>query len=762
MKGWLTLATAVLLMGCLLGQSPQIALRFQHVPFGVGIGDRGLVAVDLDRNGDDEIVAAASIGTTFGQNNFWYVLDRAGDGLEMRYVSTLYSAGISALRLADIDGDSRPEIVIASGNAILAYDSCTYHEVRRTPTATSAISGLSIVDVDSDGQLEYVFTGSNGLFIYNVNTGALEYSNPSYTGYDVAVGNVDADSDLEIVVGNNTSTGYVLNGRTRAVEWSYPNGFGYIVKIGDVNNDGINEIVGAYAWYRITIFSAYHRSPLYELSADLDVAAMIVSDVNRDGRLEIIYGDGQWGQIWIHDGETLALLGAFNNPEHGVTDIVVADTDGDGTNEVLWGAGYSSTGPDYLFIGDIETFTIVWQSQDLVPPFYAIAVGDLNSDGANEVVYGCVASDSGYEDGIWFVRDGRTWNLLYTHPRLTGFSLGLTRIALANVDDDPPMEIFVNASNGYTGFVICYDGSTFREQYRTTGVDGSQIKAIAIADVDRNGSPELVLTGNREHTGATGVYAYIHNARTGALIWRSVNLGLSYWASLDYLRVGNVDTDPQLELVIGERDGQIIIYDGATRLQQLITGARQVSALELADLDGNGIEEILVGTTNGALYIMNPTNGNIAQGLGNYGSQINGLQVANLIGSAEPDILFCAGDRLHIRYFDPAARRYLVWQSPVLGSNVGALDSLRVADIDNNGTPEILLNVGFALRVYRLIDSLPQGDVNRDGCVDDADLLCLLYDFGRSGSNLLTDLNRDGTVDDADLLMILFNFGQGC
>ncbi len=56
----------------------------------------------------------------------------------------------------------------------------------------------------------------------------------------------------------------------------------------------------------------------------------------------------------------------------------------------------------------------------------------------------------------------------------------------------------------------------------------------------------------------------------------------------------------------------------------------------------------------------------------------------------------------------------------------------------------------------------PEGDVNGDGCVDDADLLTVLFAFGSSGSGLSEDVNRDGTVDDADLLIVLFNFGAGC
>ncbi len=55
------------------------------------------------------------------------------------------------------------------------------------------------------------------------------------------------------------------------------------------------------------------------------------------------------------------------------------------------------------------------------------------------------------------------------------------------------------------------------------------------------------------------------------------------------------------------------------------------------------------------------------------------------------------------------------------------------------------------------------GDVDENRCVDDADLLAVLFAFGQSGQGLgRVDVNCDGVVDDADLLTVLFNFGSGC
>jgi len=64
-------------------------------------------------------------------------------------------------------------------------------------------------------------------------------------------------------------------------------------------------------------------------------------------------------------------------------------------------------------------------------------------------------------------------------------------------------------------------------------------------------------------------------------------------------------------------------------------------------------------------------------------------------------------------------------------------------------------------QTIQIVCSPRNGDVDRNGCVDDADLLRVLFAFGETGQNP-ADSNCDGTVDDADLLEVLFNFGSGC
>ncbi len=92
-----------------------------------------------------------------------------------------------------------------------------------------------------------------------------------------------------------------------------------------------------------------------------------------------------------------------------------------------------------------------------------------------------------------------------------------------------------------------------------------------------------------------------------------------------------------------------------------------------------------------------------------------------------------------------------------VNAQVRSMDYYATSGIDHElPNPRLL----YQFTRSQWVELILQGDVNGDGCVDDADLLRVLFAFGQSGSNLPEDLNGDGTVDDADLLIALFNFGR--
>jgi MYXO-CTERM domain-containing protein len=671
--------------------------EWHRATMGWGIGLAGLHAVDLDGNGSTEVVATSVAGSSW-----WYVLARDGAGYSQTWTSPLYSSPISALRVAQVDGDAPLEVLVGSGSQVLIYDGATRELQQTIATPTSSLGSLSVGDVDADGAQELVFCDTGNLYVLELASGTTEYQGAGLGCQAAAVGQVDGDAALEIVLANGTSAGLVVDGASHAVEWTNQAGFGNMVRTGDLNGDGRAEIIAGYAWNTgIRVFDAGTRTELWSVSI-FNLAVMQVADVEGDGPLEIVYGDAQWGSVHALNGATGAQKWAVSNPEHGVTNVAVGDVDGDSVREVLWGAGYTSTGPDYLYVASTTTRATEWRSTDLGGPFRALSYGDVDADGAPELLSGSFESDSGYGDGAYAIHDAATHALEYQNNRTTGINwTGLWRIRSANVDSDPQREIFLTTSSTYDALIICYDALSHAEQWRTAAVDSVSFRSMDVADVDGDGALEVVAAASAETTGAEGQYVYVFDAATGAQKWRSPQLGAAWsWRNISLLRVAQVDADPALEIVVAETGGQLWVVDPVARTVQLTTASLNVTALDTPDRDGNGQAELVIGTTAGALQAVDADSGVVVQTVGSFGSSINGLAVRDVTGDGVADYVFASGNRLRI--FNGATSSE-EWASSVIGSGVGIDDSVLVGDVDRDGNTELVVNVGqTGFRVFEV------------------------------------------------------------
>jgi hypothetical protein len=70
--------------------------------------------------------------------------------------------------------------------------------------------------------------------------------------------------------------------------------------------------------------------------------------------------------------------------------------------------------------------------------------------------------------------------------------------------------------------------------------------------------------------------------------------------------------------------------------------------------------------------------------------------------------------------------------------------------------------VAITPRAFRIRGGRIAGDLNGDGCVDQADLATLLADWGCTGGDCAGDVDEDGDTDQADLAVLLANWGMGC
>ena len=571
--------------------------------YGSGIGLSNLVVAGVPASpgrGPVEIYVGGST-SIFGPNDYWHALRYSS--IRQTYEDVFVSdrlPGLARLAVANVVGDASLEIVaVLNSGDVLVYDQLSKRLRSRFPTSAGDIfgPGLALADLDGDGKAEILLTSPEALSVHT-GSGALAWQVPGVGGFDVVVGQMDADPALEIAVAD----GHVIDAGSHSIQWAHSGEFGFDLEVADIDGDGMQELVAAPRWYFVWAYDVDTQLPKWSIPMDLDIGAIRLANVDADPAIELLVGEGQWGSVLAIDTATQAEEWAIANPEHGVTSLALANVDGDAVVELLWGAGATSTGEDHLYVASLGTRTIEWQNVHLDGPFVGPSLGDVDGDGRAEIVLASFTSDSGYGGGRVVVLDASTLAVRGISPTSSGDGwTGLHDLKLRNVDADAALEIVIATDYVYDGLIRIYDfdGATGTFSERWTNVerpDGSPFHSVEVADLDSDGSLEVIAGGGREHTGAEGVFVYVFDLATGLREWRTFQLG-SYWshvAAVKVVREGGGHPD----LVAMVDDESIYVFDGVTRTPiQIISGTFTV----LGDASAPAARSFLAGTTTGAL-----------------------------------------------------------------------------------------------------------------------------------------------------------------
>jgi FG-GAP-like repeat len=570
---------------------------------GSGIGLSGIVTA---RNGNATEIYVGGSSSTFGADDVWYALRFsavAGDYQQV-YISDQLPAGIRRIAVARAGAGRRHIVVALADGTVRRYDQATKQLLQSTVDPCSAHGGLVAlvaVNLDGDRHDELVSTCEDQtLSVQGRRYG--RWSMPDVGGHDIAVGQMDGDPGLEIA----TTSGHVIDAATRTVQWHWPDGFGARLRAADIDGDGRDELIAAEAWYFVWAYDVERQLPKWSIPTDLDVGAIQVADVDADGTQELLVGDGQWGSVHAYDTATQVEEWAIANPEHGVTNIAVADLTGDAIPEILWGAGASSTGSDHLYVADWQSRSIIGENQHLDGPFLGPEVGDLDGDGIDELVVVSFTSESGYESGRIAVIDGSTLTVRAVSPGVAGGWAGWTGVhdlSLRDLDGDGRPEILVATDYLYDGLIEAYSFSAANDftlmWTNQEWPSGSPFSSVEVADIDGDGLVEVVGGGSREHTGADGVFIYAYDGVTGEEKWRTLQMG-DYWSSITDLVVADIDADGAVEVAGLVEGGDIYVFDGATGALDAIIEAQGTT---LTTTSTTGGLDLLVGDAAGRLSV---------------------------------------------------------------------------------------------------------------------------------------------------------------
>lgn len=562
-----------------------------YTVMGTSIGRNSMHSVDLDSDGKLEIVCTAS-SSTFGSGEYWYVLkrDSVTNAWNQSWASNAGSGTINTLEVADYDSDGFVEILLGFEDGKLEiYSGATLSLLKTVRLTTESIKSIVIADANNDGSNEIVLGCSGSTLLLNPSTLTVNYEIPKGCSV-VRVGILDVNGMNEIAMSSGFV--YLLKDSVLTQVWNFNTSGGNYMELSDIDGDAKQEIVLAQSWYNIYAYDVDTKTTKYTIGTNLDINSLLLTDVNGDGKDEILYGDGQWGSVHCCDATTKTQLWSVSNPEHGVAAMNYADVNNDGQNELIWSAGWTSTGADYLYIYNVKGGKLIWRSDDICGPFYALASGDVDDDGKDEIVATSYESKSGYESGILFIFDAQTNRLKWkSDGAFFNYTWeGVCTAAISDVDKDGKNEIIVATDRLYDGQIWIVDGKTHTIKSSHL-FDTGAFKTLAIEDVDNDGQKEIVTSDNSK--------LYVINPVTWA-IKGSASSSYSY-SNSPVVRCADVNGDGYKEIVLSS--DKLTVVNGRD-YSSWSTSASGFTCLDVFDWNNDGIQDILGGNAMGHVLVI--------------------------------------------------------------------------------------------------------------------------------------------------------------
>jgi len=266
---------------------------------------------------------------------------------------------------------------------------------------------------------------------------------------------------------------------------------------------------------------------------------------------------------------------------------------------------------------------------------------------------------------------------------------GVHSVKVGDVDDDGKNEIVVGTGWYYDGVIYVIDGSTKTIKNRYLYDSGSVITSIDLADIDNDGFTEIVSGASIVHSGSPGTFIYVINGSTGQVKWHTPNLG----NSVKYIKAANVDGDSTLE-IIATATGSLFVIDGITQVIQQ-SAENTFYSIDTADVDLDGITDILAGTSTGeVVYVDGTTLMSTTVGQFCTSSPVTAMRAGNT-KLLDNRVTFVCGDRAGVFDLEKGA---VTSRSSVIGVTSGDYDALELYTV--KGKAKIVVGTNNGIRVF--------------------------------------------------------------
>lgn len=485
------------------------------------------------------------------------------------------------------------------------------------PTTLSTFVALR--DFNCDGKKDIFTFGQIGIFVFEQIT---ETGKP-FAWKKVSFMNADTGLSSEVLLTKGFATVNLLPGSNDIPDFT------------DMDGDGDLDVLNMRF---VSPSTAEYHENTSKSHCNLD--SLVRRTSNWGGFLEC-----SCGKI-AFQGQTCADIGGRTNHTGGKA-MLSLDTDGDGDKDLLFTEEsctniYRMENLGTTAIPVMNNLSIFPLSDPVgIANYPAPYLEDVDKDGINDLLFSPTLSarDDTFNDfasSLWFYKNTGTNSLPVFELQQFNFlqdqmiEIGdLSAPAFADIDLDGDLDLFagtfINPKN-FRGSIAFYQntGTSQSPSYSWVTDDFANLSFTSLyymrpqfVDVDRNGSLDLTFTGTAG--GLTRLF-YILSLGSAAASFDGQNL-LSMDVPLgqeESATLVDVDLDGNLDVLVGKANGSLYYYrnngSGGTYMFSLandaylglgVSTSRRNVTTAIADLDGDGRDDLVAGDYAGTLSVFN-------------------------------------------------------------------------------------------------------------------------------------------------------------